>query len=659
MKPLLLTIDFQEDFLAEAGLEPHRETVTAGALTLLQAARERQIPVGHVWTTVRKNPDQRMAHWKAAGRWSGLEGTPGHQPGRGLEPQAGEKIFHKTVFSGWSQPALAQWLETEKIDTLVLMGVHLHTCVRQTALDAYQQGLTVWIATEAVASYDPWQGAQTELYLARRGISFFSTAELLERWEGGPQSVTSPLPSSVLVLQKEDSTQDGPFYRHLRPGHPQEPAWAAVAASPKQIEQAVEAAGNAQPIPGEGRLELLERAAQMLKLRTDFFADQITQETGKPIRYARAEVDRTIRLLQAVASRMKGQRWEKKEAEATVYRRPHGVVALITPWNNPLAIAAGQWAPAWACGNSVVWKPAWAGFPTASAFHQLLLEAGLPPAGLQVVGGDDQTGLKLIEAHGVQAVCFTGSCSAGWKVRQVCASQGKPLQAELGGNNGVIIGEDVENLRAVAEQIAEGAFGCAGQRCTATRRVIIEEPKYAGFVAALEKAVAALAWGAPDQEITCVGPLLSVARVDRISGYVERAAAAGLKILQPHGAGRPSEVYYPPTLVFCNEPEAEIVQEETFGPILVVQRARDWQQAMAWLNGVRPGLVAALFSHDPRRQESFRREAQAGLLKINRSTVEAGVDVPFGGWKASGTGYPQHGEANLEFFTRWQTVYLS
>jgi acyl-CoA reductase-like NAD-dependent aldehyde dehydrogenase len=158
--------------------------------------------------------------------------------------------------------------------------------------------------------------------------------------------------------------------------------------------------------------------------------------------------------------------------------------------------------------------------------------------------------------------------------------------------------------------------------------------------------------------------LLTPARAERVASSVARAKSEAFTVIQPHLDSSAQAVpkgadYYPPTLVLCDHPGSEIVQEETFGPVLVVQRARDWEHAMTLLNGVRHGLAAACFTSDSATQKRFLAEARAGILKINRATADAGVDVPFGGWKGSGIGTPQHGQANVEFYTRFQTLYIA
>jgi aldehyde dehydrogenase (NAD+) len=394
--------------------------------------------------------------------------------------------------------------------------------------------------------------------------------------------------------------------------------------------------------------------------RAAVLAGEIVASVGKPIRYARGEVARTAALFRAIARRLLDQPLDQPEAEGLVRRRPLGVVAIITPWNNPLAIAAGQVAPAYAYGDAVVWKPPPAGMASARSLYQILIDAGVSADGLKLVDGDGDAGLALVGHPGIDAVCFTGATATGRVIASVCSGRNLPLQAELGGNNAAIITPGVD-LAAAARQLAEAAFGSAGQRCTATRRLVVLEEVYAEFAGLIEAATAGLVWGDPRDEATQVGPMLTPAHAARTAETVERARRRGHRVLQPHceAGGRVAVdgAYHVPTLVYCDDPAAEIVQEETFGPVLVIQKAASWDEALALLNGVRHGLAAALYSHDPQQQAAFLRTARAGILKLNQPTVEAGVDMPFGGWKSSGIGVPQHGASNREFFTRAQALY--
>jgi acyl-CoA reductase-like NAD-dependent aldehyde dehydrogenase len=364
-------------------------------------------------------------------------------------------------------------------------------------------------------------------------------------------------------------------------------------------------------------------------------------------------------MLRAVARRAAAA--HNGSAATEVRRRPLGVVATVTPWNNPIYIPLGKIAPALMFGNAVAWKPAPPALSVSERLAALIEGAGLPPGTLGVISGGRRAAQALMADPDIDAVSLTGSSPTGFAAQEICARRRIPLQAELGGNNAALVWEDAD-LEHAAREIAEGAFGLAGQRCTANRRVIVHRARGPELLELLERLTAALSWGDPRRADTRVGPLVSAGERDRVAGLVSRAAGAGEPIVVPHGDRAPTVDgfegrWYPPTIVPCEDPSHEIVQEESFGPVLVVQAADHWEQAMALVNGVRQGLVAALFSSSPEPAARFLDEAEAGILKLNRSTADADVDVPFGGWKSSGVGPPEHGGFDRDFYTRPQVVY--
>ncbi len=408
------------------------------------------------------------------------------------------------------------------------------------------------------------------------------------------------------------------------------------------------------PLPGgfAERGAALDRWAALIDQAREELVEKMAVDIGKPVRYGAAEIDRTLRLNRAAAHAPTG---DLEHPEGSVRRRPVGTIAVITAFNNPVAVPVGKIAPALYYGNAVVWKPAPAGSAIAARLAELAQEAGAP---LEVVYGDASAAVGLASESGVDAVTLTGGSTAGSTIGAICAGRRIPFQAELGGNNASIVWSDADLGRA-AELIAEGAFGNAGQRCTANRRVIVEESCAGAFIGLLVEATGRLKVGLPlDPEVT-VGPLVSAAALDRVAAVVEDARSHAWRVESPGAIDGLEGAFYPPTIVCTDDAGSEIVQEETFGPVLVVQRAASFDQAIELNNGVAQGLVAAVFTHDAGRKEQFLRGAQAGILKINRSTVDAGVEVPFGGWKASGFGPPEHGPGNLAFYTRTQTVYSS
>ena len=613
MKSLLLLVDLKRDYLASPGLEPAAGSVVQRAATLLGGCRELGIPVVHAWTTVSRSDDRRMPHWKRDDRWLCEEGTPGHEPPPELLPEPGEPVLHKTFFTAFEGGELDRLLEAEGSERLLLAGVHLHGCVRQTVLDAYQRHpMELWVAEDATASNDPVHAAITRRYLERRAARFATVSQIVaDLSERGPPAANG----------------DG----------------AAGAAARCRA-----ALGGWQGTPVAERAAALERVAERLEPRAAELAAAMADEIGKPVRYGEPEVLRTAEMLRAVARHAAAGDGAARVGGAEVRRRPLGLVAVVTPWNNPVYIPLGKIAPALAYGNAVLWKPA----PAAeriSAMVAALLE-GLP---VGVVNGGRPAAEAAMEL--ADAVTLTGSSLAGFSAQELCASRRIPLQAELGGNNGAIVWPDAD-LALAAREIAHGAFAQAGQRCTANRRVIVHRDCRDDLLGLLREQTAALAWGDPRLPETEVGPLVSTERRDRLAELVRRAGPE-VELIVPHQAAPPGDGWYPPTIALCDDPYHELVQHESFGPLLVVETADDWHGAMALLNGVPQGLVAALFSTSAELADHFTRDAQAGILKLNRSTADAEVDVPFGGWKASGIGPPEHGSFDRDFYTRVQVLY--
>ncbi|MCX7916414.1 MAG: aldehyde dehydrogenase family protein, partial [Verrucomicrobiae bacterium] len=373
----------------------------------------------------------------------------------------------------------------------------------------------------------PLHAAITRLYLSRRGIRFASSHEL------APFAGEQSRPITLTVPRRSSLT------------------WAE-------------------------RVEALRQLRQRLTEAAEKLTELIVSEIHKPVRYARAEVQRSVALVEATLKNAL-----QLHETGRVRYRPLGGVGVITPWNNPVAIPIGKIAPAILYGNTVVWKPS----PLAEQVSRAL--STLLPSHQLVLGGAEAA-VAVMEA--VDAVTFTGSSAAGYVAQAVCSRRRIPLQAELGGNNAAIVCEDAD-LRDAAQQIAEAAFGFAGQRCTANRRVIVLESVLDAFLHELRFAVQSLVCGDPREEATQVGPMITSAAAERVAALVADA--------EPLFAARAG------TVVWGRDPQSEIVQEETFGPVLVVQPARNWDEAIELCNGTRYGLVASLFSRDSRRQPDF------------------------------------------------------
>jgi acyl-CoA reductase-like NAD-dependent aldehyde dehydrogenase/nicotinamidase-related amidase len=627
MKPLLVLIDLQHDFLRGPGLEPAPGMVVERAARLLRKCREQGIPVIHVRTAVCRQSDDRLRHWRLAGRWICETGTHGYETPAELAALPDEPVIHKAAFSGFAGTRLAVELRTREVDTLIIAGVHLHACVRQTAIDAYQSGLDVWIADDAVASDDAVHAAITRRYLEARAIAFPRVEELVKILSAGEPPPMPPGDDDAIRLVVDLAAN-------------RQAAWQATTK--------------------DHRLGLVRDLVDRLAGDSMGLTRLIAREIGKPARFARVEVERTGEMLRAIMARATSLVAAVSDSVA-VRRRPLGTVAIITPFNNPVYLPLGKIVPAILHGNTVVWKPAPEATLVSRRVMAFMKDAGWPEGLVSLLEGGRRQGQALLNDPRIDAVSLTGSSAAGFSAQEACARRRLPLQAELGGNNAAIVWNDADLVDA-ARQLAAGAFDMAGQRCTANRRVIVHRTIEKPFLELLLAESRALPWGDPRDEHTRIGPLVSVARRDSVAGMVDRAVRECGAPLLPQGrdlptTGHATDVWYPPTILRCDDPGHEIVQEETFGPVLVLQTAGNWSEAIEACNGVRQGLAAAVFTRSQDVALRFLDEARAGILKLNRSTADAAVDVPFGGWKASGIGPPEHGEFDLDFFTRPQTVY--
>jgi acyl-CoA reductase-like NAD-dependent aldehyde dehydrogenase/nicotinamidase-related amidase len=666
MSTVLLLVDFQNDFLSSPGLQPARGELQDRARSLLRSCRSRGIPVIHIRMSVAADDPRRFEHWKREARRCCVPGSAGHSHPEGLQPVQEEAIVDKRGYSGFGSGALDSLLSARKPDVLWIAGVHLHACVRATALDAYERGYQVRIVEDAVGSDEPLHAAVVRDYLERRTIAFAPAETLLA--EGRPRNpVRLPsrdveaLPAAVIAGERRDGTPHS--WEHESPRELGRILFRGGNPGPETVHAAVVAAREAgtrwRPVPLTERVEQVLEFRRRLEARKDEFVRRIVEDVGKPVLDARAEVDFSLKLLDDLAGDLTHEPERAVTARTVMRRVPHGVVALISPWNNPLLIPLGKMIPAVLLGNTVVWKTA----PAAAAISVAVMEllaGSFPPGVINLIAGGRGAAISLMKDDQVDAVTITGSLSAGFTAQSICASRHIPIQAELGGNNAAIVWEDCD-LSVAAASVADGAFRMAGQRCTANRRVIVPSTMMDAFLRHLGHAMESLTWGDPTDPHTVVGPLISVSARERVRDLVDRALRTGATPLPSpmtaHCEMMERGAYYPPTALVCRDPSQEIVQEESFGPVMVVQPADSFAEALELLNGVRQGLAASLFSASGDRRAQFLATARVGTLKLDQNTAGVAPRTPFGGWKASGVGPPEHGPADREFFTRIQSVY--
>jgi acyl-CoA reductase-like NAD-dependent aldehyde dehydrogenase len=634
MKPALLLVDLQNHYLATPDLQPTADALIAHAALLLAECRRSEIPVIHIWTTVHREDDRRLPHWRKENRWQCVSGTSGHATPAPLEPRSGETVVHKSGFNAFADGQLDAALKRLGCDTVILAGMHLHTCVRVAAMECLERGYRVFIAENAVASNDPIHAASTRRWLRARGAGAFACQPTLSH--RSPRCTEQilfevPLASAQEIASEAAAAQEG--WQQWRQTSP------------------------------DSRWEVLDRVADALNAAAPELAHQMAIEIGKPITHGLEEVRRGAANVRDVIRRAREFALSTREGDPMVRYQPLGVVALISPWNNPVAIPLGKIAPALAYGNTVVWKPAPAATHISENVLKLLHQAGVPADAVRLVSGDHNTAHALASQHNVAAVTITGSLAAGYSMQEICARRMVPLQAELNGNNAAIVWDDAD-LAHAAKQIAWGAFGFAGQRCTANRRVIASRAQFPALLKELKAAAERLVWGDPLDQATDIGPVITVSKRDETIALLNRAqsdkhvqAVELLHAIRAQERWVNAGAYAQPAIVCCDRADHPLVQEETMTPLLVVQRAEDFEHALVLCNGTRYGLAAALFSNAREIQERFLREAHAGILKINTSTAGADISLPFGGWKASGLGPPEHGEADRLFYTRMQSVY--
>jgi aldehyde dehydrogenase (NAD+) len=458
----------------------------------------------------------------------------------------------------------------------------------------------------------------------------------------------------------------GRIYERRNPWRPGEVVGQFPSSDAEDVEAAVSAAAEAGPqwakLPAAKRGAFLAAAADAIERRGEEIAQDMTREMGKPVRESRLEAGRAaaiFRFFSAEGWRPLGQMYEQSATGAAVYtrRRPLGVVGLITPWNFPAAIPAWKSAPALAYGNSVVLKLAQDAPLTGLHLARALEEADLPDGVLNVVvGRGSDVGEPLVNDHRVRAISFTGSVPVGHGVREQAMRLGKRIQLELGGHNPLIVAEDA-NLDAAVQAAYAGAFWSAGQKCTATRRIYVQDPIYDRFRASLLERMAAGHVGDPADPETEVGPLVNERQFEDVLAGIARGRDEGGTVLAGGERADPDAFLVAPTLFEGVADDAFLSCEEVFGPVTSLYRFDTLDEAIERANAVRFGLSASVFTGSLATAERCVEELEAGILHVNSQTAGADVHVPFGGSKASGYGPHEQGRAAIEFYTEEITIY--
>jgi alpha-ketoglutaric semialdehyde dehydrogenase len=439
----------------------------------------------------------------------------------------------------------------------------------------------------------------------------------------------------------------------------------------EDMDRAVAAAQDAYErwrlVPAPRRGELLFRVAQMFLDRKDELTEEMVREMGKVRAEAGGDVQEAIDMTYYMAGegrRLFGHTTPSEMPDKAMFsvRHPVGVVGAITPWNFPIAIPSWKIAPALVCGNTVVFKPAEDTPLLAERFVEIFEEAGLPPGVLNIVHGAGETvGDRLVRHPGVPNISFTGSREVGKLVQTNAGPFLKNVHLELGGKNAIIVMDDADVDLAV-EGILWSAFGTSGQRCTAASRVIATGPVYDRLCSELVGRAEKMKLGDGLDDDTDVGPVINQAALDKIHSYTEIGKDEGAKLLTggeiatENGLDR--GFFYRPTVFAEVEPEMRIAQEEIFGPTTALIRASDVDEAIRIANGVEYGLSSSIFTRDVNRAFKAMRDLRTGITYINAGTTGAEVHLPFGGTKDTGNGHREAGQAALDFYTEWKSVYV-
>jgi aldehyde dehydrogenase (NAD+) len=413
----------------------------------------------------------------------------------------------------------------------------------------------------------------------------------------------------------------------------------------------------------QDRSDILDRIGTEILARKDELGTLLSREEGKTLVEGVGETVRAGRVFKFFAGealRLGGEHLPsvRDGIEVDVLREPVGVVGIITPWNFPIAIPAWKIAPALACGNCVVFKPADLVPGTAWALADIIARAGLPPGAFNLVmGPGSQVGETIAQSTEVNAITFTGSVEVGNALLMKAVSHGTRVQLEMGGKNPFVVLDDADLAVAVGCAI-QGAFYSTGQRCTASSRFVVTEGIHDRFVKAISEKMRALRVDDALKPGTDIGPVVSQSQLEQDLEYLRVARAEGGKIVGGELVKRDSPGYYlTPALVTETTNTMRINREEVFGPVASVIRVKDYEEALAVANDTVFGLSSGIATTSLKYAHDFRRRSAAGMVMVNLPTAGVDFHVPFGGRKGSSYGPREQGAYAREFYTVVKTAY--
>lgn len=416
-------------------------------------------------------------------------------------------------------------------------------------------------------------------------------------------------------------------------------------ASADDIDEAIRSAGSAFAVTSQysshERSEILGSVAGQIRQQRETFASLISAEAGKPILFARAEVDRAVSTFTMAAEESKRITGEvlpldvtpsTRGREGIVNRFPIGVIACITPFNFPLNLAAHKVAPAIACGNTFILKPPPQAPLTSLLLGEVLLKSGFEKKGINIIPASNADAELLVTDERVAMVSFTGSAKVGWMIKRRAGK--KKVVLELGGNAAVIVDATADIPHAVSRCIL-GGFGYAGQVCIKVQRIIVHESVAVEFERQLIDAASRVVSGDPSSDKTIVGPMISEDEARRVESWINEAVGAGARIV---AGGKRSGRMVEPTILVAVTPEMKVCSEEIFGPVITLEKYSDIKDAVDRINTGKYGLQAGIFSNDHRSIQFAYRHLHVGGLIVNEYPTFRVDSMPYGGVKDSGFG---------------------
>ena len=431
------------------------------------------------------------------------------------------------------------------------------------------------------------------------------------------------------------------------------------------VNAATEAFKSWRLVPAPIRGEMLFKIGDILKQKKEELARLLTQDMGKVISEARGDVQEAIDMAYFMGG--EGRRLlgytapvEMPNKFGMAVRDPAGVVGLITPWNFPIAVPSWKIFPALVAGNTVIWKPSPETPAISAAFVKVFEEAGLPPGvfNLLLAPGVDVS-KALVEHPGVRVLSFTGSTTTGRAIGEAAARLNKKVSLEMGGKNAILVMDDAD-IDLVTDATLWAAFGTSGQRCTAASRLIVQKGVAGKVKESLVERTKKLRLGDGLDPNVEIGPVINKIAMERIHNYVQigqkegARALIGASVADVNGKG----FFYSPTLFDGVQPGSTLEAEEIFGPVLSIIEIDSLEEAIEVNNRSQYGLSTSIFTQDVNRAFTAMRDIFSGLVYINHGTTGAEIQFPFGGVRGTGNGHREAGQAALEVFTEWKSIYV-